>query len=39
MLKCWVDVPGYTNFVSNKWQTLQVEVWRGYVLEEKFKND
>jgi len=37
MLKCWVDVPRYKNFVSNKWRALQVEGWGGYVLKEKFK--
>jgi len=37
MLKCWVDVPRYKNFVSNKLRALQVEGWGGYVLKEKFK--
>jgi len=25
MLKCWQDVPGYKQFVSDKWKTLQVD--------------
>ena len=27
MLKCWQDVPGYKQFVSDKWKTLQVDGW------------
>jgi NADH:ubiquinone oxidoreductase subunit len=37
MLKCWLDVPGYKNFVSSKWRSFQVEGWGGYVLKEKLK--
>lgn len=37
MLKCWQDLPGYHQFVQEKWQSLQVEGWGGYVLREKFK--
>jgi len=36
-LKCWSDTPGYKQFVTDKWKTLQVEGWGGYVLKEKFK--
>jgi hypothetical protein len=24
MLKCWADIPGYADFVKEKWQSLQV---------------
>ena len=37
MLKCWQDVPGYKQFVSDKWKTLQVDGWGGFVLREKLK--
>jgi hypothetical protein len=37
MLKCWKDVPGYQQFVQNKWTTLQITGWGGFVLQEKFK--
>jgi exonuclease III len=36
-LKCWSDLPGYKKFVSEKWKSLQVDGWGGYVLKEKFK--
>ncbi|GAU23620.1 hypothetical protein TSUD_386090 [Trifolium subterraneum] len=37
MLKCWKDIPGYHVFVREKWKTLQVDGWGGYVLKEKLK--
>ncbi|PNX84817.1 cysteine-rich receptor-like protein kinase, partial [Trifolium pratense] len=37
MLKCWSDIPGYTSFVRDKLNSLQVDGWGGYVLKEKFK--
>ncbi|MCI40567.1 cysteine-rich receptor-like protein kinase, partial [Trifolium medium] len=37
MLKCWSDIPGYNIFVRDKWNSLQVDGWRGFVLKEKFK--
>ncbi|MCI35420.1 endonuclease/exonuclease/phosphatase family protein, partial [Trifolium medium] len=37
MLKCWKDIPGYTLFVREKWKSLQVDGWGGFVLKEKFK--
>jgi hypothetical protein len=37
MLKCWRDVPGYSNFVKERWQALQVDGWGGFVLKEKLK--
>jgi hypothetical protein len=37
MLKCWRDVPGYNLFVKEKWQSLQVTGWGGFVLKEKLK--
>lgn len=36
-LKCWTEVPGYNQFVSDKWKSLQVDGWGGFVLKEKFK--
>jgi len=36
-LKCWSETPGYKKFVVDKWKSLQVEGWGGYVLKEKFK--
>jgi hypothetical protein len=37
MLKCWRDVPGYSTFVKERWQALQVDGWGGFVLKEKLK--
>jgi hypothetical protein len=37
MLKCWRDVPGYSTFVKEKWQSLRVDGWGGFVLKEKLK--
>jgi hypothetical protein len=37
MLKCWRDIPSYSNFVKERWQSLQVDGWRGFVLKEKLK--
>ena len=37
LLKCWTDVPGYKEFVSDKWKFFQVNGWGGFVLKEKFK--
>ncbi|CAJ2678325.1 unnamed protein product [Trifolium pratense] len=37
MLKCWKDVPGYHSFVQEKWSSLQIDGWGGYVLKEKLK--
>ncbi|CAJ2632329.1 unnamed protein product [Trifolium pratense] len=37
MLKCWKDIPGYNLFVRDKWNSLQVDGWGGYVLKEKLK--
>ncbi|MCI41399.1 endonuclease/exonuclease/phosphatase family protein, partial [Trifolium medium] len=37
MLKCWKEVPGYNLFVRDKWNSLQVDGWGGFVLKEKFK--
>lgn len=36
-LKCWQDVPGYKQFVSDKWKSLQVDGCGGFVLHEKLK--
>ncbi|GAU50699.1 hypothetical protein TSUD_367350 [Trifolium subterraneum] len=35
MLKCWRDVSGYNLFVKDKWNSIQVDGWGGYVLKEK----
>jgi hypothetical protein len=37
MLKCWRDVPGYNLFVKEKWQSLKVNGWGGFVLKEKLQ--
>ena len=37
MLKCWQDLSGYKKFVKEKWQSLEVEGWGGFVLREKLK--
>ncbi|GAU25959.1 hypothetical protein TSUD_373600 [Trifolium subterraneum] len=37
MLKCWKDIPGYYLFVREKWKSLQVDGWGGFVLKEKLK--
>jgi len=37
MLKCWESFPGYHTFVRDRWNSLQVEGWGGYVLKEKLK--
>jgi hypothetical protein len=37
MLKCWTEVPGYQNFVRDKWRSLRVDGWGGHVLKEKLK--
>jgi len=37
MLKCWQDMSGYKQFVKEKWQSLHIEGWGGYVLREKLK--
>ncbi|GAU40603.1 hypothetical protein TSUD_28090 [Trifolium subterraneum] len=37
MLKCWKDIPGYHQLVRDKWNTMQIERWGGFVFKEKFK--
>jgi hypothetical protein len=37
MLKCWRDIPGYHQFVKEKWRSLQVDGWGSFVLKEKLK--
>ena len=37
MLKCWQDIPGYRQFVKDKWNSLNVDGWGGFVLKEKLK--
>jgi len=36
-LKCWSDLPGYRQFVLERWNSLQMDGWGGYMLKEKFK--
>ena len=37
MLKCWQDMAGYHQFVSEKWRSYNVEGWGSFVLKEKLK--
>ena len=37
MLKCWENIPGYSNYVREKWFSFHVDGWGGYVLKEKLK--
>ncbi|KAK2427386.1 hypothetical protein QL285_025969 [Trifolium repens] len=37
MLKCWRDIPGYNQFVKEKWRSMHVDGWGGFVLKEKLK--
>jgi len=37
MLKCWQDLPGYQQFVKDKWNSYNIEGWGDYVLREKMK--
>ncbi|GAU14347.1 hypothetical protein TSUD_309070 [Trifolium subterraneum] len=37
MLKCWHDTPSFRKFVIDKWSSLQVDGWGGFVLKEKLK--
>jgi len=37
LLKCWQDMSSYNNFVRERWSSLQVTGWGGYVFKEKLK--
>lgn len=37
MLICWSDVPGYKQFVIDKWRELSIQGWGRFVLQEKLK--
>ncbi|GAU43299.1 hypothetical protein TSUD_389980 [Trifolium subterraneum] len=37
MLKCWSDIPGYSDFVKDKWSSFHIRGWSGYILKEKLK--
>jgi len=37
MLKCWSDIPGYKQFVTDKWKSFEVNGWDGFALQEKLK--
>lgn len=32
MLQCWSEIPDYGDFVKDKWQSIQVQGWRGFIL-------
>jgi len=32
MLKCWSNLPGYKQFVVEKWKSFEVVGWGSYVL-------
>ena len=34
MLKCWSDLPGYSDFVRAKWGSFHCEGWGGHVLKQ-----
>ncbi|GAU10444.1 hypothetical protein TSUD_420650, partial [Trifolium subterraneum] len=37
MLKCWVDIQGYHDFVKERWSSFQVHGWSGHILKTKLK--
>ncbi|GAU21183.1 hypothetical protein TSUD_11000 [Trifolium subterraneum] len=37
MLRSWSDMPGYKEFVIEKWRSFNVSGWGGFVLKEKLK--
>jgi hypothetical protein len=37
ILKCWHDIPGYRQFVIDKWRSMQIDGWGDFVLKEKLK--
>jgi hypothetical protein len=37
MLKCWSEVLGYTQFVTDKWKSFEVSGWGGFVLQKQLK--
>lgn len=37
MSKCSEDLPGYKEFVIDKWQSNQLEGWGSFTLEEKLR--
>ena len=37
MLKCWSYLPGYEEFVSEKWEMFNCQGWGGFVLQQKLK--
>jgi hypothetical protein len=37
MLKCWSDVPGYKQFVIEKWRAMDFQGWGCFVLQEKLR--
>ena len=37
MLKCWSELPGYAEFVREKWSSFSCQGWGGFVLQQKLK--
>jgi len=37
MLKCWADLPSYGEFVRDKWSSINLTSWGGFVLRKKLK--
>jgi hypothetical protein len=37
MLKSWAELPGYKDFVKDKWRSFSICGWGGFVLKEKLK--
>ncbi|GAU51648.1 hypothetical protein TSUD_414700 [Trifolium subterraneum] len=37
MLKCWSDIPGYSDFLKDKRSSFHIRGWSGYILKEKLK--
>ncbi|GAU47989.1 hypothetical protein TSUD_272340 [Trifolium subterraneum] len=37
MMKCWVDIPGYSDFINAKWKNMNFFGWSGFILKEKLK--
>ncbi|GAU10348.1 hypothetical protein TSUD_422720, partial [Trifolium subterraneum] len=37
MMKCWSDIDGYSDFVTDKWNSMRFSGWSGYILKEKLK--
>ncbi|GAU10487.1 hypothetical protein TSUD_420760, partial [Trifolium subterraneum] len=38
MMKCWVDIPGYSYFINAKRKNMNFFGWSGFILKEKLKH-